>query len=375
VGKRANGEGTVFQIKKGAQKGRWIATLTVGRDASGKRVRRSKVARSQASAIALLAEMRDELTAGVVVLSRKPSVGEFLDRWLDDVIQPSRSDNYAALCGNAITKHIKPQIGGVRLDELSPLHVSATLTTWRKSGVGARTQQVGLATLSRACNAAVGMGLIRHNPCAGVARPKNTRKAIDPFTADEAKAILTAARGSDHEALVVLAFTAGLRISELFGLRWSDIDMAAATVRIERQAKTVKGKTVIGPPKTKRSIRTVELTPLAVAALVSHRKEQLRQGRAGSSYVFTAPRGGLLSRNNFAHRVWRPLLREAGVRFRTPHNTRHTYATLALGAGVPAHVVSAVMGHARASITQDVYAHMLPTHQAAATQAVAKLLG
>ena len=383
MAKRANGEGSIFRIKKGEKKGQWRAVLTVGRDASGRRIRRTKTAGTQASAKALLETMREESAGGLLALTKHPTVAEYLERWLTDTVAPSRGANTEALYRNAAEKHINPQIGGVRLDDLTALHVQAMLGAWRKLAVGSRTQQVGLSTLSRACTVAVQMGLIRANPCAAVSSPTSARKKIDPFTAEEVGAVLEAAKGDPLESLIVVAFTTGMRPGELFGLPWRCVDLEKGRLRVEQQV-TIKpvlrnGKrratAVVGQPKTKRSIRAIDLTPQAVAVLLEHRKATLRDGKAGADLVFTAPEGGLLHRNNFTHRTWRPLLERAGVRKRRPHEARHTFATLALGAGVPVHVVSSVMGHARASITLDVYGHVLQTDQAAARDAIARLLG
>lgn len=375
MARRANREGSVYKLKSGPKKGQWIACLSIGCDASGKRVRRTKVARTQTDALALLAEMKDDLKNGLLDLPKHPTVSEYLKRWLDDIVEPSSSGNTTDLYRNAAVKHIGPKIGGVRLDDLTAMHVQGMLSAWRKAGVGTRTQQVGLSTLSRACGVAVGMGLIRTNPCKHVTRPTSTRKEIDPFTAEEANAVLAAAKDTEYEPLIVLAFTTGMRIGELFGLRWSDVDLHAGVIRVEQQVKMQKGKPTKGTLKTPRSRRTIELTPSAVAILVSHRADLLRDGQASQELVFAAPRGGLMSRHNFTARVWRPLLKKAKTRLRTPHEVRHTYATLALGAGVPIHVVSGVLGHARASITLDTYGHVLKTHQAAARDAIARLLG
>src|SRR5687768_3095320 len=164
MARRANSEGSVYKIKSGPKRGQWMAVLSVGRASDGKRVRRSRVARTQADALAILKAMKADTDAGLSMLTRHPTLGEYLARWLADVVAPNRSPNTHALYANAVAKHINPQIGGVRLDDVTPIHVQGMLGAWRRGDVGSRSQQVGLATLSRALNSALTLGLIRSNP-------------------------------------------------------------------------------------------------------------------------------------------------------------------------------------------------------------------
>jgi integrase len=168
-----------------------------------------------------------------------------------------------------------------------------------------------------------------------------------------------------------------MRQGELFGLLWEHVDLPGGKLRIVQAAAEVAGKVSIRSPKTANSARVVELPPVAVKALKEHRAILMKEGNAGSDLVFPAPRGGLIPRSTFRHRYWLPILKHknVGAAPRGFHHTRHTYATLALGAGVPVHVVSRVLGHSKASTTLDIYAHVLQAHQTAATEAAQRLFG
>ena len=83
---------------------------------------------------------------------------------------------------------------------------------------------------------------------------------------------------------------------------------------------------------------------------------------------------GLLRKSNFRNHVWIPTLRAASIDYRGFHNLRHTYATLTLGAGVPVHVVSSILGHANASTTLNTYAHILDGMQSAARDKIGEIL-
>jgi integrase len=172
-----------------------------------------------------------------------------------------------------------------------------------------------------------------------------------------------------------LAITTGMRQGELFGLEWRRIEFSASRLRVEQAVAEVNGVLHIRKPKTKRGLRTINLTPDTLAALDAHRTLILKRGRAASALVFPAIEGGPQSRINFGHRFWRPLLTRTELDYRGAHNLRHTYATIALGAGVPVHVVSQIMGHSKPSITHDIYAHVLQADQQHATTAMTRIFG
>lgn len=371
MGKRVNGEGTIFKLADG----RWRVSLSMGTDAQGRRKRVSRTAARKADALALLEELKADRAKGIGSLAGSPRLSDYLDTWLGEVESRS-SRNTVALYRNAVDKHIKPAIGGTKLDKITPVMVVSFVKGLREAGKGTRTQQICLAVLSQSLQEAAALGMIRINPALKVKRPADNPKEIDPFTPEEVKRIIEAATNDPfHHAAVVLLFTAGLRFGEMAGLPWKCVDLGAGTIRIEQQATTVAGKVAIGTPKTKRSRRTIELTPTGLLALQDHQKRMMALGRAGDDLVFRGSRGAMLSHKNWTSRVWNPLLKRAGVRQRPPHHARHTYATLSLAAGVPVHVVSAVLGHSKASVTLDTYAHYLPAHQQSATAAIAKLIG
>lgn len=371
--KRANGEGSIYKTKDG----RWRAVIDLGSGADGKRRRRSKVAHRRADAVAFLQSLQSDKSNGVAAITGTPKLAAYLDHWLAGLATRSAA-NTIALYRNAVKQHIGPHIGGVRIDKVTPVQLVALLNTWQSAGVGVRTQQVGLAVLSHALEEAAGLGIIRTNPASNVKPPRGERKGIDPFTPAEVLAIINAATDHPyHHAGIVLLFACGLRFGEMAGLPRRCVDLKAGSIRIEQQAATdaATGKTIIAAPKTKRSKRTIDLTPMAATAMTEHLARSVALGRAGDDLVFLGARGGILRHSTWLARVWNPVLRAAEVRQRPPHHARHTYATLSLSAGVPIHVVSAVLGHSRASVTLDTYAHYLPAQQQSATAAIERLIG
>lgn len=192
--------------------------------------------------------------------------------------------------------------------------------------------------------------------------------------------LLAAAEGNRHEALIILAVTAGLRLGELLGLRWADVELTHGTVSVRRSVASVaSGELIFQEPKTPRSRRTVTLTRAATAALKAHRRRQAEERIAAIAWepfdlVFPDAIGRPQHPSNFTA-TWHPLRAKAGLpaTFRF-HDLRHSAASLSLAAGVPITTVSEMLGHANTAITLSIYAHAVPGSQQQAADAMDAIL-
>ena len=251
------------------------------------------------------------------------------------------------------------------------------------------------AVLHRSLKQAVRDRLLTMNPAALVerrSRPKTEQTAasrLNCWSASEARRFLNVVAKTAPPQLAAFCFLAldtGARKSELHGLKWTDINLDAGTVSIQRQLDEAGTEPVFGPPKTGRA-RTVTLGPETVAQLGAHRKAQneLRMKNRTSysdfGLVFAKEHEDLQRPemrlgqplNTLSERRFQALVTAAGVPRITAHGLRHTSATLLLGAGVPAHVVAARLGHRDGSVTLSTYAHALPNLQQDAAARLANL--
>jgi integrase len=165
---------------------------------------------------------------------------------------------------------------------------------------------------------------------------------------------------------------AGLRQGEALGLKWSDIDLDAGTLRVNRQLLRMRrggeksGKLVFSEPKN-ASRRTVGLPQRAIEALRSHRKTHLEeQLRSGSKWqdnglVFATGKGTPLDAQNIVNRHFKPLLTRAELPDIRWHDLGHTCATLLLSRGTHPKLVQHLLGHASISMTLDRYSHWIPS--------------
>lgn len=241
--------------------------------------------------------------------------------------------------------------------------------------------------LRRALRWAEQQGWVARNVAAIADGPKVARGEVRALELDEARQLLTAARGHRLEAAVVLALSLGLRRGELFGLTWSDValDDDRPTVTVRRQTQRVDGVgMVLVELKTARSRRVLALPPLAVDALRAHRKRQAVErlalgaawanGAPSSELVFTTADGGAVDPRNF-HRSLNRLAKRAGIDGVRPHVLRHSAVSLLLDQGVPLDDVSELAGHSSVRVTKDCYGHLLDGGRQRAADAMQRALG
>ena len=221
---------------------------------------------------------------------------------------------------------------------------------------------------------AVRWNLVSRNVCDGAQAPGISTKEIQPLTAEQASTLLATAKGDRLEALYVAAVTTGMRLGELFGMQWADVDLPNGAILVRHALQELNGKLTLTEPKTAKSRRRVELPKLAIDALREHRKRQFAAGHMASGFVFTNTEGGPLRRSHFHRGDYKPLLTKAGLPEIRFHDLRHTAATLLLLAGVHPEIVRDRLGHSKIGITIDLYSHVLPSMQKEAAGRLDSLL-
>lgn len=274
----------------------------------------------------------------------------------EKTLQPSTVRGYRI----AINGHLIPNFGAMRVQDLSP----AILRDWIASlSCCAKRVRNILTPLKTVLEIAVNDELIRHNPLERVyvdkLLDKDTRDSsfeIDPFDAGEVKAILEAISEPQRRNLLQFAFGTGLRTSELIALQWSDINWEKRTVHVCRAFVAGKMK----PPKTKAGIRDVELSSEAIEAL----ENQKEFTRLQNDRIFHNPRTMRpWMDDRQIRRFWTPILEEAGVRYRNPYQTRHTYASTLLSAGRNAWWLATQMGHKNIAMIVKHYGRWIPENR------------
>jgi integrase len=193
--------------------------------------------------------------------------------------------------------------------------------------------------------------------------PKVEAEEVEILSTDQVAAVLDALRGHVLYPIVALAITSGLRRGELLALQWSDIDLDAGTLKVERSVEETKAGLRIKAPKTKRGRRNIGLSSDAVGMLRSHRTRQLELrlalGQGGQPLiVFSTIEGEMLSPDNLS-RDWRRVCNAKGLPRVSFHALRHTHVSMLIKEGTDILTISRRIGHSKASVTLDTYGHFI----------------
>jgi integrase len=192
--------------------------------------------------------------------------------------------------------------------------------------------------------------------------------------------MLVAARDTRLESILHLAVTTGMRQMELLGLKWTDLDWTKQTIKVERQlVRPEENVAQFAAPKTKYGRRTISLGSRSTEILRGYYErqnaERIKAGVRWTEHglIFTNAEGGPLDPRNLL-RDFKRLLKNAGLPSIRFHDLRHTAASLMLNHNIPVLFVSRMLGHARPSITLDVYGHQTPSMQAGFAERIDELV-
>jgi integrase len=306
-------------------------------------------------------------------------VGGYLEEWLastEPSVKPSTWLRYKQL----LRLHAIPVLGHLPMTRLEARHIQRLYADLLGQGQAPSSVRQLHAVLRRAMGQATKWGAVPRNVVALVTPPRVPRHEVAPLTADQARALLEAAQGERLEALYVLALSSGMRLGELLGLRWRDVDLEAGTLQVRQILVRMPSGLRFGEPKTKRSRRRIALSVGTRDALRHHRArqaaERLRIGPVWEDHDlgFANEIGKPLDAGNLLRRDYWRALAKAGIPRCRFHDLRHTCATLLLQQGVHAKVVSELLGHSSIGMTLDIYSHVIPDMQQQAVSAMDAVL-
>lgn len=327
---------------------------------------RTLYAATEAKAKTALRKALGKRDDGLLVTGANQTVAHYLPRWLEDCARQSvRPRTYE--CYELAVRRLLPHLGKVRLQALTPAHVQKTYAALLASGLSRRTVQLTHAVLHHALKQALQWGQIARNPTDAVSAPKPARKEMQVLSQEQVEALFAANREDRLYALWVTLATAGLRIGEALGLRWSDIDFASRNVAVQRalQYRPPQGYSFV-EPKTSRSRRTVVFPASTIQALREHRRRQAAERlQAGPTWedadlVFCNEVGQPLNASSTVTGAFQRALTRAGLPKIRIHDMRHTAATLLLAQGCHPKYVQDLLGHSTITLTLDTYSHVVP---------------
>lgn len=374
--KRANGEGSINKyIVNGVQKG-WRASILAGRDENGKLIRKQFYGKTQKEVKEKLESFKKQMSLGALPTDDKITLDQWYYTWLFDYrikdLKPKSFQKYEGIYRNYIQD---TQLGKIKLKDLRATHIQQYYNKLLDMDKKPVSTVKGLNTRLKPClSEAEKQGYIQKNYCKMVTLPKEDKiREIKVLSVLEQKQFIEAIRGHELEVLFLTALSTGLRLGEILGLKWNDIDFNNGTLTVNRTIQRVteisrdgerESKIIEQIPKTKNSIRTIPIPQNILSRLKDHKLEQnksrlkLWELYSNNDYVFCNNLGYTID-DKKPGRNLKSILNKLNIEPIKFHGLRHTYATRLFEANVPPKTVQVLMGHYDISITLDIYTHVM----------------
>lgn len=393
--KRGNGEGCIRQTKEGY----WEARIMIGRNEKGKPKYKTFSAKTQKEVTKKLNDYKANRKALTPEIVCKDTVAQWLNKWLDTYVAQNVKTSTRISYEGIVKNQLIPRIGHIKLTKLKKTDIETMyndlLSNGRadgKGGLSVKTVDNIRICLHKALQTAYENEYIVKNPAeiakVPTLRSTNTqKKEIEILSKQEQQALMAVCDSSTPYGMgIITTLYTGVRMGELLGIMWSDIDFGKKTISISKQVNRLHdysegatAKTRLGiqeDTKTKTSNRIISINDSLLKLLQQYKDEQDKHikhwGKAYNNLgmVFAREDGYYIDPSTFRDKYVK-ILAEAKLQPYTFHALRHTFATRALEAGVPIKVVSKILGHASVQITMDTYMHVLPQLQNEAMNMIA----
>lgn len=306
---------------------------------------------------------------GQYFLGTDTRVKQYLDFWMEEYVKLNLKYNTYENYRFTIKNHINGYLGKKKLTDLSPALLQNFINAEFKKGYSKKTMTITHSVLKNALNMAVyPWGLIKQNPMLYVKIPKyeerpTTKKDLKIISLEDFDHMLEITpEGHPFYIPLNIGFYTGMRVGEVCGLTWDDVDFSNGTITVEKQMVKNDGAWVYGTPKTSSSNRTIFIGQTLLAILKKHKKQQLenrmKYGKLyiDSNAVCTKEDGELVTPSVVKWNT-RRISNALSLSFNF-HSLRHTHATLLLENGAKMKEISERLGHSRISITMDTYSHV-----------------
>ncbi len=366
----------------------WTIVLDLPRDpATGKRHQQWQTIKgTKRDAERELTEILHSLETGSYIKPNKITVGDFLKQWSQNYAVMHTSLRTSESYKSEIDNHLISALGTITLCQLQPQQIenyyTHALTEGRKDkrgGLSARTVLYHHRILSEALNHAVKMGLMNRNVAKAVDPPRPRRAKIATLSSDDIPKFLEVASDTAYYCLFFTALSTGMRLGEILGLRWCDVDFNSGSLFVVQSLYKRSGVCEMIEPKSPHSRRQIAMPASLIAVLEKQGVvQEAQKGLLGKSItkrdlVFAHPDGKPLDPGVVSHSFSKILIK-AGLPHIRFHDLRHTHATLLLKADIHPKIVSERLGHASIGITLDTYSHVLPGLQQKAAKSFDDIL-
>lgn len=275
-----------------------------------------------------------------------------------------------------LEKHIYPELGAIKLSELQPIHLQQYIDK-KTLELTPQTVKIHLNILSVALTYAYKLKMIDDKLTDRVMIPKSEKFKNEVYTEKDLRILLDKIKDTNIELPVHLAVGFGLRISEILGLRWQDIDFENKVIHVRQITARVNGEVILKEPKTESSIRDLSGPQEIFEMLKKERKKQLqdrlKERKMNEELIFFDNKGNPIGEDCISQR-FRRFLKNTELKQIRFHDLRHAHATLLIGKNVNPKIVSDRLGHSNITTTLNIYAHTMKEMDREAGEKIAESL-
>ncbi len=342
------------------------AVIERGFDSSGKRIRETKTFATRKEAEAYYNSQISAVNNGTYIEPSKLTVSQAVDEWFATEVEPRLAPATIASYKVNIENHIKPALGAVQLQKLTPTAVQNFYNSLDKDkGLSQRSIKYIHDNLHRCLKHFVNSQVIPKNVCDLVTVPKKKshKKKSDCLTKSEVEQLLNAIEGDRLMMPIVYLGLLGLRRSEMLALTWADVDFANNTIDIYKNVVVADKKMTIGSCKTQSSVRKITVPKSVMRKLAQFRQIQLKERMCmigqyhNNDLVICRLNGDYYTPATISSK-FPEMLKKYGIRKIRLHDLRHTYCTLGLNYfHIPATVIAQQAGHSSPKVTLGMYSH------------------
>lgn len=381
MSKKGNSEGSIYKDKNG----RWRGAVTLYCE-NGVPKRKYVSGKTKRDVTEKVNKLLNDVKYNDYTEPSKITLYEWLSTWFDmycrGELKPTTLVNYETF----IERHIKPTIGNVKLCDLNPLMLQKFYQEKYRNGkldgsggLSPKTMHNLHTMIHTGLDKAYKMGYVNRNVSDLVTPPKMVKKERKFFTVEEQTELQKHLPNERIGMAVLLDLYTGLRVGELLGLPWKNVNLnlngdsyikiTQTISRIQNPDRNSTKKTILtfGTPKTTYSVRTIPLLPEIAEKLSLHREEQERliseNGWTDTGLVFISSNGKPVDPKNFQN-SFKAMLKRYNIRVINVHGIRHTFATRSLESGMDIKTLSRILGHSSIQISLDLYAHVTDQLQA-----------
>lgn len=372
----------IYKRKDGRYEGQYYGDIN---PKTGRRKKISVYGKTSREVKEKLKNLNAEISSGVYVEKHRLTLGAWLEQWLKVYVLPKVKQSTYTSYEPYIQKHISPNIGKVLLKDLrvdmlqeffNELSISGRLDG--KGGLSEKTVKNIHTMLSTALKQGVENEVLLKNPALAVKLPKIPSKDMRVLSRSEQDMLVCELKQSEERFAfgVLVALFTGIRVGELCGLQWHDLDRVSKELRIRRtlgRLATInnnhkKTEIVISSPKSEKSIRDIPVPDFITKEWHSYKqKREAEKNQAigiydNRNFVICNELGTPVEPRTMQD-VFKRIAKTAGIDNVNFHCLRHSFATRALEMGMDIKTLSEILGHADVSTTLNRYGHSLDEHK------------